>query len=110
MKSPTKLLVVALALMAGCAGAWAQHGHGRGHVGVYFGPIWGPWGYYPPPVYYSAPIVVERSPVYVESPTVVQAAPASTYWYFCRPANAYYPYVKDCPSGWERVAPRPPGQ
>jgi hypothetical protein len=108
MKSPTKMLVVALALMAGCASAWADRGHAR--IGVYLGPIWGPWGYYPPPVYYSPPIVVERSPVYVETPPVVQAAPAISYWYFCRPANAYYPYVKDCPSGWERVSPSPAGQ
>jgi hypothetical protein len=110
MKSPTKLLLVALALMAGCAGAWADHGHGHGHVGIYFGPIWGPW--WGPPAYYynySAPVVVER-PVYVETPPVVQAAPTISYWYFCRAANAYYPYVKDCPAGWERVAAKPAGQ
>ena len=108
MKSPTKLLLVALALMAACASAWAGHGHAR--IGVYLGPVWGPW--WGPPAYYynySAPIVVER-PVYVETPPVVQAAPAASYWYFCRSANAYYPYVKDCPSGWERVSPRPAGQ
>lgn len=109
MKSPTKLLLITLALMAGCTSAWADHRHWRGHIGVYFGPIWGPL-WYPPPVYYGPPVVVERSPVYVETPTVVQAAPAPTYWYFCRPANAYYPYVRDCPSGWERVAPKPAGQ
>jgi hypothetical protein len=108
MKSPTKLLLVALVLMAGSTGAWADH-RGHGHIGVYFGPIWGPW-WYPPPVYYSPPVVVERSPVYVETPTVIQAAPAPTYWYFCRPANSYYPYVKDCPSAWERVSPKPAGQ
>jgi hypothetical protein len=109
MKSPTKLALVALVLMAAGTGTWA-HGHAR--IGVYIGPYWGPW--WGPPAYYynySAPIVVERSsPVYVETPSVVEAAPVSNYWYFCRPANAYYPYVKDCPSGWERVSPRPAGK
>lgn len=108
MKSTTKLALVALALTAGCASAWADRGHAR--IGVYLGPYWGPW--WGPPAYYynySAPVVVER-PVYVETPPVVQAAPAISYWYFCRSANAYYPYVKDCPSGWERVLPKPAGQ
>jgi hypothetical protein len=103
MKSPMKVLLVALALMAGCTGAWA---HGHGHFGFFVGPVigpyWGPWGY--------PPVVVERSsPVYVDSqPVVVEAAPASNYWYFCRAANGYYPYVKDCPAGWEKVMPTPP--
>lgn len=30
-------------------------------------------------------------------------------FYFCRSANAYYPYVSTCTEGWQRVAPRPPG-
>ena len=35
------------------------------------------------------------------------AAPASEYWYYCRPAKAYYPYVKSCPVDWTPVPPRP---
>ena len=32
------------------------------------------------------------------------------YWYYCRTSKGYYPYVKDCPVGWEKVSPLPPGQ
>ena len=35
------------------------------------------------------------------------SAPAGTPWYFCRPANAYYPYVTQCPEPWQVVAPQP---
>jgi hypothetical protein len=108
MKSPTKLLLVALALIAGSTAAWA-HGHAR--IGVYFGPNWGSW-WYPPPAYYYPPVVVERSsPIYADQqPLVVEAAPASNYWYFCREANTYYPYVRQCPGGWEKVPAKPAGQ
>ena len=51
--------------------------------------------YYPPPGYYApAPVYMEQYP----------AAP-QTYWYYCAPAGAYYPYVGDCPGGWQRVVP-----
>lgn len=29
------------------------------------------------------------------------------YWYFCRDPEGYYPYVKKCPKGWQRVLPTP---
>jgi hypothetical protein len=36
---------------------------------------------------------------------------ASGYWYYCDASRAYYPYVKECPSGWKAVPPTPaPGQ
>lgn len=104
MKTPVKFTLVAAVLMAASAGAWA---HGNARIGVFWGPVWGPW--WGPPVYYNPPVVVER-PVYVEPPPVIQAAPTESYWYFCRPANTYYPYVKECPSGWERVLAKPAGQ
>jgi len=34
-----------------------------------------------------------------------QAPPA---WYYCPESKAYYPYVKECPGGWQQVAPQPP--
>jgi Ni/Co efflux regulator RcnB len=34
--------------------------------------------------------------------------PSATPWYFCGSANAYYPYVTQCPEGWEFVSPPPP--
>lgn len=53
----------------------------------------------PAPAAYEAPVVT----------TVVSPAPppASDYWYYCRPAGAYYPYVGSCPVPWEAVPARP---
>jgi hypothetical protein len=114
-------LMVALVLLgaAGVGNAWADHGHVR--FGVMIGPYWGgPW-YYPPPSYYyppyAAPVVVERPvpQVYVEqqpapaAPAPVAAA-STNYWYYCTAAKGYYPYVRECPGGWQRVQPQPPGQ
>jgi hypothetical protein len=100
-------------LAAGSALAWG-HSHARVGVGFYFGvPYAGYPYYYPPypyyyPAYYPPPVVVQQqAPVYVEqSPPAAQAQP-SNYWYYCAPSRAYYPYVKDCPGGWQRVAPQP---
>ena len=112
--------------------ALAWHGHGR--VGVYIGgpmfgygyPYWGGgypyWGggypYYP---YYSAPPVVTvpvTPPTYIEQPRAVTATPAPApaaapsasgvgYWYYCQSPAGYYPSVKTCPAGWQKVAPLP---
>ena len=30
------------------------------------------------------------------------------YWYLCKESNAYYPYVRQCPGGWEKVPVLPP--
>lgn len=102
--------------------ALADRWHHRPRVGVVIGPYWGPFysGFnaygpyspayvgYPAPVYYP-PVVVEPAapPVYIEQST---ATPASEYWYYCRPAKAYYPYVKTCPVDWTPVAARPAGR
>jgi hypothetical protein len=37
------------------------------------------------------------------------SAPQPSYWYYCREANAYYPYVSTCPGGWVPVSPSPQG-
>jgi hypothetical protein len=105
MKSAMRLLMVFLALAGMGASAWADRGHI--HFGVTVGPYWGPW-YFPPPAYYYPPVVVERStPLYVQPQPAQAVAPQPSYWYFCRAANAYYPYVRECPAGWERVLPQP---
>ena len=119
----TKLLIVLLLLGAtGVSNAGGRHGGHRshGHFSVIVGPYWGPyWGprYYPP---YYAPIVVERSAplVYIEQQPALLAPPPSAsgiatpsnYWYYCAPAAGYYPYVKECPGGWQKVLPQPSGQ
>ena len=65
---------------------------------------------YPAPVYAPPVVVVPPEPtVYVEqgSAAANPAEPVAGYWYFCREANNYYPYVKECPGGWQQVAPQP---
>ena len=61
-------------------------------VAPWFG-VWDPF-WFPPPVVIQAP-----APVYVQQP------PAPTYWYYCADAQAYYPYVQQCPGGWLTVVP-----
>lgn len=111
--------------------AWAGRG-GFGHhgshfrarvgVGISIGPgfVYGYPGYvYPAPYYYSPgyyPPVVASSPQYIEqgpdgNPVAVPddaAAPAQTWWYRCDRPAGYYPYVKDCPGGWQQVPAQPP--
>ena len=43
--------------------------------------------------------------------TATQSEPASS-WYYCNDTKAYYPYVRECPSGWLQVVPQRtlPGQ
>lgn len=108
------LLAIALLFAAVAPGyAWGGHGfhHGgfRGRVFVGVGPFWWgpPYWYYPPPayVYPPPPVVVQEPPVYVEPPAP-PAPPATSYWYYCSSASAYYPHVQSCPEAWVRVAPR----
>jgi len=110
---PLKTFCLALALGAiGFSGAASAHGHFYGprvHLGFAFGgPAWG-WGpgYYYPPAYYYPPVVAAPSPPqYIERS---DAAEAQDYWYYCAGSKAYYPYVKECAGGWQRVTPRPQG-
>lgn len=95
-------------------------GYGHGYYGGYYGPrYYGPayYPYYAAPVY-SAPVVVQQPVVVQPQPQVyieqqqpqttgVQPRENSPYWYFCAERNAYYPYVKSCPSGWQQVSPTP---
>jgi len=107
----------------GYRGGYHGGSHWHGSVGLYFGfPAFGYPYYYSPyyyapysyPPYYSSPLVVQQqAPVYVEqnpqpAPSAQPSAPAG-YWYYCADSRAYYPYVKDCPAGWQRVAPQPGG-
>jgi hypothetical protein len=92
-------------------GGHSWHGHGYMGVGVVVGSpfFWGPWYY--PPVYYP-PVVIERSapPVYVEQLPPIESRPQTRYagyWYYCQSPSGYYPEVRECPRGREKVPPRP---
>jgi len=109
-------------------------GYGRGYgyggrvgLGIALGvPLYG-LGYYSNP-YYSYPDYAYPDPAYAYPGAAVapsggyveqgvpQAAPPPTQaqpqpqgdWHFCAASNAYYPYVRECPGGWQRVPAQPP--
>ena len=115
---------LALLVLLACAGTLAAetasaHGGARVHFGIGIGfPGYWPGYYYPPyyPAYYPPyyPQVPAAPPVYIEQ-GVPQAAPSqapapgqsSGWWYYCAESQMYYPYAKQCPSGWQRVTPQP---
>jgi hypothetical protein len=125
MKLMSKAILAAVLVFAGAMASETALAHrGRVSIGVGFGfgfpggyyPGWYPAPYYYPPSYpyydpyypaYGYPAVPTT---YVEQGT--QAAPAQPqgqWWYYCAEAKAYYPYVRECAGGWQRVAPTPPG-
>ena len=107
-----KLFVIFLVILS-VTPAYADDMHGHGHGGERGGGGWG-WGGWVFPALIGGAIVYDLTqpqPVYVQpAPVYVPGvAPASSqYWYFCAAANAYYPYVQSCPSGWQAVPTTPP--
>lgn len=87
-----------------------------------YGYGYSPYGYYPYAAYPPAVVQQQAAPtVYVEqgasapeqqsnAPARSQAAPASNEWYYCHKPDGYYPYVRNCPGGWQRVPSQPPAQ
>ena len=113
--SPLKAVSAALLLFGALAGGSAQ-AHGV-RFGFHFGvPLFAPW-YYPPPAYYYPPpayyppvvAAPAAAPAYVERREGTSAAPAEQWWYYCADSQTFYPYVKECPTQWQRVSPKPPG-
>lgn len=101
-------------------------------IGGFYGPgfygpgFYGP-GFYGYPYYYgfssryyyprlygypSSVIAPTSPPVYIqrEAPVAASTQPQTSYWYYCRSPEGYYPYVKQCPEGWLQVAPQPAPQ
>jgi hypothetical protein len=111
------VLVLTGALASGPA--LAQHVRFGFYVGApFYGPAYYPYGpYYPyrAPYYAYPPVVVAPSqpPVYVEqgaAPAPITSAAADGNWYYCADSNAYYPYIKECATGWQRVPAQPPAR
>jgi hypothetical protein len=117
----------AMAQRSGHAGGYV-HGGGYGHGwGWGGGPRWGIsiglplyWpgyygGYYPYPAYgYPGPAYAYPGPAVAPSAGYIeqgapQAAPQSQGdWYYCADSKSYYPYVRECSGGWQRVPSIPP--
>ncbi|HZE92772.1 MAG TPA: hypothetical protein VE029_13845 [Rhizobacter sp.] len=107
-----RILGLAAAVAFGLAAAGTANAYPRGHahIGVWVGgPFWwgGPYAYYPYSYpYVESEVIVQQpaEPVFV-APSAAQQAPT---WYYCREARMYYPYVNQCPGGWQEVPARPP--
>jgi hypothetical protein len=113
-------------------GHYSGHYRGGGHYsGSHFrvvvgGPFWGPswyynpyyspyyypyyWPYYSPYYYPYVPEVTvpSRPQEYIErtEPNKAVGTPSGV-WYYCPQSQAYYPYVKECPGGWQTVPASP---
>lgn len=130
-----KWILTALLLLGAAsaiaAGTGHQHSHPYSHpyshstrVGVFIdpwplffpGPFYYPYGYpYPYPYrYYPEVVVTPSAPTtYIEQgDAAISPAPApvsrSNDWFYCNNPDGYYPYVKSCPGGWQRVPAQPP--
>lgn len=109
-------LLMGWTLLAGESWARGRHHHHSG-FGLYFGapfyvdPFYSYYRYpYASPYYYPPTVVTVPSapPVYIEqSPPVAREYP-SGYWYYCNNPEGYYPYIQECPDGWQQVDPTPP--
>ena len=118
----------------GNGNGYGHHYHGGGRVGLFIGgpvlgfPYYGypAYGYpafgygygYPPYGYYGPATTVittpAAAPVYIEQSSAANnvgaypSGPASDgYWYYCSNPDGYYPYVKQCANGWQKVPPQP---
>jgi hypothetical protein len=99
-------------------GGHANSGSFRSSPSTHFrvfigGPAFWPSYYYPP--YYSYPpydyYPPDDSPAveYIEAgSTQPEPSEPQAHWYYCADAKTYYPYVKQCPEGWQQVVPQPP--
>jgi len=100
-------------------------GHRHSHVGAIFGTslFFPSWYFYPPaPAWYSYSLppgyyyedatgygAPPSSTLYVEQSRVpAAAAQEPAYWYYCAESKTYYPYVEECPGGWQTVTPQAP--
>lgn len=110
MNAALTLSAIVLGILASTP-ALAYHQGGNVRFGVVIGGPFYPWGYYPPyyPYYYPYPPAAPVAPpTYIEQgDTQVPPQQPSGSWYYCEASKTYYPYVKECPAGWQRVAPQP---
>ncbi|WP_028220743.1 hypothetical protein [Paraburkholderia oxyphila] len=109
-------LILGAALAAVACASGAAH---AARVGVAIGvgvPFGAPYYYPVAPYYYApAPVIVAPPPApdYVEQGQPQAQAPGGDNganddtWYYCDASKTYYPYVKQCSSGWRAVPAQP---
>jgi len=100
--------------------------HGGPRVGVYVGAPWYGPAFYSPPYYPPYPyggttvVVPSAPPTYVErvitepqpaasslGSAPAQAQPPGQWWHYCQDSQSFYPYVQQCATPWQLVAPQP---
>lgn len=130
-------LIFSLCAMTNPVSAKDRHFHGpRISIGLGIGfnpfgysyPIGYSRNYYPSPyypyqgIYYPEMMVstvITPAPVYVRQGDSVSTAPISAQiqpevsangsdWYYCHKPDGFYPSIKACPSGWQRVPAQAP--
>lgn len=118
MKTRTLSAILLMVCCMYSSNNWAWGHHHGGHFGFYGAPIVGfglgyglgayPYGYggygYSPPAVIVAPPPAPTT--YIQQAPVVQQA-QTNYWHYCSNPQGYYPYVKQCPGGWQLVPPTP---
>ena len=107
----------------GGRGYYGGYYRGRGYYGGYYRSGLGVWlgwpGWYYPynnpyyypysPNYYPPAVSVPSSPQeYIERPQRDDDSTSSGIWHYCPESKSYYPYVKECPDGWQTVPAHPP--
>lgn len=68
------------------------------------------WPYYTFQPYYPSPsiIIPSRPPAYIDQGTVFNTETfGPNSWDYCSSPTGYYPYVQECPTGWQRIRPQP---
>jgi hypothetical protein len=90
-------------------GHFAGHGFRGGgfHSRVFIGGAFIAPFYYPPSYYYPPPPYYAPPEQYMD-PYAAPSVPQSSNWFYCPASGSYYPYVQQCPGGWQQVAPHPP--
>lgn len=83
---------------------YGSPGYGYAPYG-YSGYGYAPYGYYGPA---TAVITPSAPPIYIEQGSVNATGPAADgYWYYCSNPDGYYPYVRQCSSGWQQIPSQP---
>jgi hypothetical protein len=118
-------------------GYYRGRGYGSGYYGGYYwgrgygssygvvigNPYWGASWYVPyyyplipyyDPYYYPYRLEVTEPSMpqeYIEQSSEGESSPSTSgVWYFCPESKAYYPYVRECPGGWQKVPAQPPSE
>jgi hypothetical protein len=61
---------------------------------------------YPAPIHYPPPVAAAPVPYSGYAPPPA-AEPFDSWYFYCAGSRSYYPYVRECPGGWERVPTAP---